>query len=130
MKIVLNENQLNKLLEVIGSFSDGQTDLFMTTQDEIDNFTNDANIKLEKILREVEKESGWAHDSDRDIDKGNCVIHKCYPMGYFYTNKPVYRSEFIKRLSERIPKKYLNTSYPMTAIRPEDWYVDVTIKKL
>ena len=50
MKIVLNENQLNKLLEVIGSFSDGQTDLFMTTQDEIDNFTNDANIKLEKVV--------------------------------------------------------------------------------
>lgn len=130
MKIVLNENQLNKLLEVIGSFSDGQTDLFMTTQDEIDNFTNDANIKLEKILVEVEKECGWAHDYDKDIDKGGCVIHKCYPMGYFYTNKPVYRSEFVKRLSERIPKKYLNTSYPMTAIRPEDWYVDVTIKKL
>ena len=51
-------------------------------------------------------------------------------MGYFYTNEPVYRSEFVKRLSERIPKKYLNTNYPMTAIRPEDWYVDVTIKKL
>lgn len=130
MRILLNESQLNKLLETVGAFPDGQTDMFMTTQDEIDQFRKEGDIKYEKILREVEKECGWLHDSDRDIDKGDRVIHKCYPMGYFYTNKPVPRWEFVERLSERISKEYLSILYPRTAIRPEDWYVEVTIKKL
>lgn len=130
MKIVLNEGQMNRLLETVGAFPDGQTDMFMTTQDEIDQFRKEGDEKLEKILREVEKESGWLHDSDKDVDKGDRILHKCYPMGYFYTHKPIYRHEFIKALSDRIPKEYLSIVYPMTAIRPEDWYVDVEIKKL
>lgn len=130
MRILLSESQLNKLLETVGAFPDGQTDMFMTSQDEIDQFRKEGDEKLEKILREVEKESGWLHDSDKDVDKGDRILHKCYPMGYFYTNKPVPRWEFVERLSERIPKEYLSILYPRTAIRPEDWYVEVRIKKL
>jgi hypothetical protein len=130
MRIRLNEAQLSRLLEVVGSFPDGQTDMFMTTQDEIDQFRKEGNDKLEKILREVELESGWAHDKDRDVDKGDSILHKCYPMGYFYKSKPVYRHIFIERLTDRIPKEYINILHPMTAVRPEDWYVDVSIKKL
>ena len=130
MRIRLNEAQLGRLLEVVGSFPDGQTDMFMTTQDEIDQFRKEGNDKLEKILREVELESGWAHDKDRDVDKGDSILHKCYPMGYFYKNKPVYRHIFIERPTDRIPKEYIKILHPMTAVRPEDWYVDVSIKKL
>ena len=119
MKLRLNESQFRKLLKENGAFPDGQTDMFMTTQDEIDQFRKEGNDKLEKILREVELESGWAHDKNRDVDKGDRILHKCYPMGYF-----------IERLTDRIPKEYINILHPMTAIRPEDWYVDVSIKKL
>lgn len=130
MKLRLNESQFRKLLKENGAFPDGQTDLFLTTQDEIDNFRKEGNAKLEQILKEVERESGWAHDSVKDVDKGDRILHKCYPMGYFYTHKPIYRHEFIKAHMERIPKKYIDIMHPMTAVRPEDWYVDVTIKKL
>lgn len=130
MKIMLNESQLSRLLETVGTFPDGQTDMYMTTQDEIDQFRKEGDAKLEQILKEVERESGWAHDPDKDVDKGDRILHKCYPMGYFYTHKPIYRHEFIKALMDRIPDKYLQIMYPRTAVRPEDWYVDITIKKL
>lgn len=129
MKIRLNESQLRRLFEANGVFPDGQYDLFMN-QDEVDKFREEGNKKLEEILREVEKESGWAHDSSNDIEKEDSITHKCYPMGYFYTRKPIYRHEFIKALTDRIPKQYIQILHPMTAIRPEDWYVDVTIKKV
>ena len=129
MKIKLNESQLRKLFEENGMFPNGQFDLFMDQQ-EVDNFRKEGDEKLEKILREVELESGWAHDKDRDIDKGDRILHKCYPMGYFYKHEPIYRHEFIKKLTDRIPKEYIDILHPMTAVRPEDWYVDVTIKKL
>lgn len=99
-------------------------------EDEIDRFRKESDDKLEKILREVEKESGWAHDKNKDVDKGDRILHKCYPMGYFYTHKPIYRHEFTKALTDRIPREYIDIFYPKTAIRPEDWYVYVTIKKL
>jgi len=129
MKLILNESQLRRLFEANGVFPDGQVDLFMN-QDEVDEFRANGNKKLEEILREVERESGWAHDSDRDVDKGDRILHRCYPMGYFYSHKPIYRHKFIEALMDRIPKKYIEIIHPMTAIRPEDWYVDVTIKKL
>ena len=128
MRIRLEEEQLGRLLEAIGAFQDGQTDMFMTTQDEIDQFRREGNAKLEKILKEVESESGWAHDPKNDVDKGNSIQHRCYPMSYFH--QPIRRNEFIKMLTDRIPKEYLKILHPMTAIRPEDWYVDITIKKL
>ena len=129
MKIRLNESQLRRLFEANGIFPDGQYDLFMN-QNEVDKFREEGNKKLEEILREVEKKSGWAHNSSYDIEKEDSITHKCYPMGYFYTHKPIYRHEFIKALTDRIPKQYIQILHPMTAIRPEDWYVDVTIKKV
>lgn len=130
MKVLITESQLNRLYEIGGGVhSDGQLDMFLEPH-EMNSFRKNGNEKFLNILKEIERECGWTHDSNRDIDKGDYIIHQCYPLQYFYTKEPVPRYKFVERLSEKIPSHYLNTSYPRTTIRPEDWYVKVSIKKV
>lgn len=130
MKFLLKEAQLQKLFEIGGGVhSDGQLDMFLEPE-EMDSFRKNSNEKILNILKEVEHGCGWAHDPQRDEDKGGYIVHHCYPLQYFYTNEPVPRHIFVEKLSEKISNKYISTSYPMTVIRPEDWYVTVKIKKV
>ena len=123
MVIRLNESQLRRLFETNAK----QLDLFMTPE-ESDEFSREGNKKLEAILREVEDENGWTHNQENDIDKGERIIHRCYPMYNFSVRRPVKRTEFEEVLRSRISPKYLEIIHH-AAIRPEDWFVDVSINK-
>ena len=130
MKFILSENQLNKLYEIGGgAYSDGQLDLFLEPN-EMESFKENGNQKFLEILKDVERKCGWTHDPKRDSSNGEWFVHQCYPMRHFYYNEPCPRSEFVEMLSSRISNKYLKTSYARTAIRPEDWYVTVMIRKI
>ena len=130
MNFIINENQLHKLLEIGGGVhSDGQIDLFLEPE-EINSFRDNGNKKIEQTLIKIEKQCGWTHNPKNDIDKGDCILHKCYPIEGSYENRPVPRSEFMNILLDRMPEKYLKIDFSMELNRPKDWYVNVIIKKV
>ena len=129
MKIYLKESQLTRLLEGGGIHSDGQIDLFLDPG-EMDTHRDMGNRKFLDTLKSIERECGWKHDDKNDEETPTSIIHKCYPAAYMSIVRSVPRGEFVRRLSEKIPAAYLKTSYSETDMRPDDWFVDVILKKV
>ena len=124
MKVIINESQYQKLLEVIR-----EPDLFMSPEEQ-ENYASDYNKRLEEILQEVEEECGWTHNPTLTKENDVAVTYSCYPMQHFAIKKPVPRHEFATAVDDRFGRERVSTTYPMTINRPEDWYVSVTIKKI
>lgn len=125
MKILITEAQLNRLCEMGGR----QLDLFMNT-DEQDTYNKNYDKRLYEILREVEKACEWTHDQDKVVETELGTMYKCYPVQHFARKTPVPRHEFVRMLSDRLTEKHVTTGYPRTIMRPEDWYVSVTLKHM